>query len=206
MIARRRRHEREDRGFTLIEISITLVLMSLTTFSAYQMIDGAATRVRESDDRSRVQNTVRTTLDALTRDLRQSSTGRADLSRVEVSTGDSLTFYSPDDSVPNVHLRRIEYRVLDGALERRTTMSANAVDDPWAGRETWTWSTPGAWVSLVSGVTTPSIFSYRAASGAATTDPQAVQAIAVALSVDEDPGRPPGPQSYQIQIDIRGPS
>ena len=197
---------RDDRGVTLIEISIAMVISTLVMVAAYDMFATASTRTAELSARTSAENSARQALDALMKDARQSSTGRADLPRVQTADADAFVFYSPDASQPAVHLRRIEYAVVDGTLRRRTTVSVNAVDDPWAGRESWTWDVAGQWVDVVQEVVGTTLFTYRDPSGAATNDPHAVQTISVDLVIDPNGSRAPGVQSYALIIDIRGPS
>lgn len=199
-------HRDDDRGVTLVEITIAMVIAVIVMIMAYDELSSASERVTELEQRTASQNEARLALDAFARDARQASTGRADLSRVQTAAPDAFTFYSPDASFPVVHLRRIDYRIVAGELRRRTTVSVNGVDDPWAGRETWTWSDPGSWVNVVAGVTAASVFAYRDAGGAATTDPQAVQTIVLHLVVDPNGDRPPGIQTFEMTVDIRGPS
>lgn len=197
---------RDDRGVTLIELSIAMVISTLVMVAAYDMFATASIRTAELSARTTAENSARQALDALVKDARQSSTGRADLPRVQTAHEGAFVFYSPDASQPAVHLRRIEYEVVDGTLRRRTTVSVNGVDDPWAGRESWTWDVAGQWVDVVQDVVGNTLFTYRDASGAATNDPQAVQTISVELVIDPNGSRAPGVQSYELTIDIRGPS
>ena len=197
---------RSDDGLTLVEVAVAMVIAVVVMIAAYDELSSASQRITELERRTTTQNEVRLALDALAKDARQSSTGRADLARVHTAAPTELGFYSPDASRPAVHLRRIEYRVADDTLQRRTTVSVNTVDDPWAGRETWTWGDPGQWVGVVSDVTAATAFSYRDGTGAATTDPHAVQTIDIHLVVDPNGDRPPGVQTFEMTIDIRGPS
>lgn len=196
----------DDRGLTLVEVAVAMVIAVIVMIVAYDELSSASQRVGELETRTATQNEARLALAALAKDARQSSTGRADLSRVQTSTASDFVFYSPDAAQPVVHLRRIEYRVANGALQRRTTVSLNAVDDPWAGRETWVWGEPGEWITVVGDVVAPTAFSYRDRTGAATADAQAVQTIGLELVVDPNANRPPGLQTFRMTVDIRGPS
>jgi hypothetical protein len=108
----------------------------------------------------------------------------------------ALTFDSPDRGTP-FHLRRIAYRVVNGQLERSTTVSTDTDGYPWV------WPvTPGAWIPELTSITNASPFTFYDASGVATTTVSAVHSMRITLSVAPKQTQG-GTNTYSTLVTIR---
>ena len=120
---------RDERGFTLTELLVTMVLFGIILGAFGQMIITSSKTSNRVEEQAALQNEVRASIDRLTTDFRQATTMAA-ASPVEGVSGTSLTFDSPDRATA-FHLRRIAYQLVNGELQRSTTVSTDTDGSPW---------------------------------------------------------------------------
>jgi hypothetical protein len=89
----------------------------------------------------------------------------------------TFTFDSPDRGTP-YHLRRIAYRLVNGQLERSTTVSTDTDGYPWV----WP-GVAGPWIPELTSITNASPFTFYDSSILATTTASAVHSMRVTLTV-----------------------
>ena len=170
-LAQRLRARRED-GYTLVELlaaSFVLVLL----FSAFSMTFSATVRHgTEATEQSALQGEVRSGVERLARDLRQSYTDVSCASAIETMTSTQIQFLSPDAATP-FHLRRISYRLSGGQLQRATAVSSDTDGTPWVIPSL------GSWVSLAGSIVSSSIFTYLDANGAVTATAANVRTVVI---------------------------
>jgi prepilin-type N-terminal cleavage/methylation domain-containing protein len=167
---------RDERGFTVVELLVAMVVMGIIIGGFAQMLISSSKTSNRVTEQALLQNEVRVTFDRLSTDLRSAMNANG-TSPVESSSGTSLTFLSPDTGTP-FHLRRIAYRFAGGSIDRSTTYSTDT--DGWP----WVWpAAAGAWVPQVGSITNASVFTYYDADGATTTDPNAVRSIRISVTV-----------------------
>ena len=125
MIAAALRRIRREDGFTLIELVVVMPVLTLVLAGIGAIIVSLTHWNSVQTEQLTLQQTVRPTLDALTRDVRSAmppSTGGLALLSADSS---SIVFYSPDataaQSGPSspFHLREVAYRFSGGALQSR---------------------------------------------------------------------------------------
>jgi prepilin-type N-terminal cleavage/methylation domain-containing protein len=167
---------RDERGFTVPELLVTMVLLGIVLSAFGQMLITSSKTSNRVEEQAALQGEVRASIDRLMTDFRQATTSTP-TSPVEAVSGTTLTFDSPDRSTP-YHLRRIAYRVVNGQLERSSTLSADADGAPWV----WP-GTSGPWIPEVTSITNPTPFVYYDGSGAVTTDPTLVHSMRITLTV-----------------------
>jgi prepilin-type N-terminal cleavage/methylation domain-containing protein len=184
-----------ERGFTVPEMLVTMVLMAIVLAAFGQMLITSSTTSNRVEEQAALQSEVRASIDGLTSDFREATTIGAG-GAVESVSATAFTFDSPDRATP-YHLRRISYRLVNGQLERSITTSTNAGGSPW------TWPvTPGPWIPQLTSVTNASPFTFYDTSGAVTTTPSAVASMRVTLTVSPKQ-RQGGSNTYSALIAIR---
>lgn len=167
---------RDERGFTLPELLVAMTLLAIVLGAFGQMLITSSKTSNRVEEQAALQAEVRASVDRLTTDFRQATTAGA-ASPVESVSSTAFTFDSPDRATP-FRLRRISYRVVNGQLERSTTLSNNTDGPPWF------WSgTPATWTPELTSITNASPFTFYDSSGAATTTLSAVHSMRVTLTV-----------------------
>lgn len=183
---------RDDRGFTLVELMVVMLLSGVVMIAAYLLLDGGRRQVTEVSARTEATQRARTAMELMTRTLRSGVCGPDGSPPVARATPTSVDLWSDQtggqpitaangsaDTRPRPPAR-VRLSIEDGALRTRT----------WVGR----WSTPTANTAtytpaldgvlqptatlpasqtLLSGVSTPAgsaLFSYF---GYPTTGPAA---------------------------------
>jgi prepilin-type N-terminal cleavage/methylation domain-containing protein len=182
-------------GFTLIEVLVTMVVLGITVAGMVAFFTMTNSRAAVTTDQSVSLTIVRTAVDTAVSDLRQAYYGDGTTAPIVAVSPTSLTFYSPDRSQP-FHLREIAYRLSGGLFQRATVTSTNTGGPPWTGLTTF-----GPWVTEVDSVTSPTVFSYQDATGAATTDPTQVSRVTITLQVQPSGGG--SGYTYQSSATIR---
>lgn len=145
-----------ERGFTLVEVMISLSIFVAVMALIFAQLSNSVAQTASIDQATVANSTARLAMDVMTRELRQASTGDETLSPVETISATGLTFYTPDRQEP-VHLRKISYRVVAGALERSEVTSTNSGTAPWSFPVT-----TASFVPVFRGVTNTNVFSYEA--------------------------------------------
>jgi prepilin-type N-terminal cleavage/methylation domain-containing protein len=167
---------RDERGFTLPELLVGMTLLAIVLTAFGQMLITSSKTSNRVEEQAALQAEVRASVDRLTTDFRQATTTGAP-SPVESVASTAFTFDSPDRATP-FHLRRIAYRVVNGQLERSTTISTDTDGYPWV----WP-ATAGAWIPELTSITNATPFTFYDSSGAATTTVSAVHSMRITLSV-----------------------
>jgi len=186
---------RDERGFTVPELLVTMVLLAIVLTAFAQMLITSSRTSNRVEEQAVLQSEVRASIDRLMTDFRQ-ATNSTTTSPVEAVSGTTLTFDSPDRSTP-YHLRRISYRVVNGQLDRSSTLSLDTDGAPWV------WPvTPGAWIPQVTSITNPLPFVFFDGSGVPTTNPSAVHSMRITLTVAPKQAQG-GANTYSSIISIR---
>jgi prepilin-type N-terminal cleavage/methylation domain-containing protein len=188
---------RRDRGFTLVEVMVATSLLGLVLLLVYGAVGSGVQQAVDVEARIQTQSAVRVAADAFVRDLRQAYTGDAALPRVEAIGPTQITFYSPDRATP-FHIRRISYRLSGTALQRSVTTSTDTNGFPWV------FGTAGPYVTVLDNVRNTTVFTFRDADGAVTSDAESVALVQLDVTVDRDPSRPPGALVYSTTAELRG--
>jgi prepilin-type N-terminal cleavage/methylation domain-containing protein len=186
---------RDERGFTLPELLVGMTLLAIVLGAFGQMLMTSSKTSNRVEEQAALQSEVRASVDRLTTDFRQATTTGLP-SPIESVSATAFTFDSPDRGTP-LHLRRIAYRLVNGRLERSTTISTDTDGYPWV----WP-GTAGAWIPEVSSITNTSPFTFYDASGVATTTISAVHSMRVTLSVSPRQTQG-GTNTYSTLVTIR---
>jgi prepilin-type N-terminal cleavage/methylation domain-containing protein len=186
---------RDEHGFTLPELLVGMTLLAIVLTAFGQMLITSSKTSNRVEEQAALQMEVRASIDRLTTDFRQATTTGA-VSPVESVGPTAFTFDSPDRATP-LHLRRIAYRVVNGQLERSTTISTNTGASPWV----WP-SAPGAWIPELTSITNATPFTFYDASGVATTTVSAVHSMRITLSVSPKQTQG-GTNTYSTLVTIR---
>ena len=186
---------RDERGFTAVELVVAMTMLLIVLVAFGQMLITSSKTSNRVEEQAALQSEVRASVDRLTTDFRQATTTGAP-SPVESAGPTAVTFDSPDRRTP-FHLRRIAYRVVNGQLERSTTVSTDTDGYPWV------WPvTPGPWIPELTSITNASPFTFYDASGVATTTVSAVHSMRITLSVAPKQ-RQGGTSTYSTLVTIR---
>jgi prepilin-type N-terminal cleavage/methylation domain-containing protein len=167
---------RDDRGFTVPELLVAMTLLAIVLGAFGQMLITSSKTSNRVEEQAALQAEVRASIDRLTTDFRQATTTGA-TSPVEVASSTAFTFDSPDRATA-FHLRRIAYRLVNGQLERSTTVSTNTGTYPWS----WP-GTSGSWIPELTSITNTNPFTFYDSSGTATTTVSAIHSMRVTLTV-----------------------
>jgi prepilin-type N-terminal cleavage/methylation domain-containing protein len=186
---------RDEHGFTLPELLVSMTLLAIVLAAFGQMLITSSKTSNRVEEQAALQSEVRASVDRLTTDFRQATTAGA-ASPVETVSSTSVTFDSPDRGTP-FHLRRIAYRVVNGQLERSTTISTDTDGYPWV----WP-GTAGAWIPELTSITNASPFTFYDGSGTATTTPSAIHSMRITLSVAPKQTQG-GTNTYSTLVTIR---
>jgi prepilin-type N-terminal cleavage/methylation domain-containing protein len=185
----------DERGFTVPEMLVTMVLMAIVMGAFGQMLITSSKTSNRVEEQAALQADVRAAIERLTSDFREATTVGAG-GAVESISGTSFTFDSPDRATP-FRLRRISYRLAGGELDRSTTTSTNAGSAPW----TWP-ATAGAWIPQLSSVTNAAPFTFYDSGGTSTTNPALVASMRITLTVAPKQNQG-GSSTYAALIAIR---
>ena len=180
------RRLRAEDGVSVIEMLVSMAVLGIF-FATFATVVGSSIRHgSEIQEQAILQTEVRSAVDKLVADLRQSTNaGDTSLARISTATATQLTFISPDRA-PTMHVRRIAYQVTGGQLQRAIATSTSTASP-------WTIPALGAWATLVRSVvgTTIPVFSYFDANGASTAVAANIKTVRihVALQTATAPGR-----------------
>jgi prepilin-type N-terminal cleavage/methylation domain-containing protein len=187
---------RDERGFTVPELLVTIVLLAIVLTAFGQVLITSSKTSNRVQEQAALQNDVRAVIDRLTSDFRQATTTNQTFSPVSAASATTLTFDTPDRGTP-YHLRRISYRLVGGTLERSATVSTDT--DGWP----WVWpGTTGPWVAQLTSIANPSPFVFYDGNGAVTTNPTAVHSVRVTFTVAPKQTQG-GANTYSALVTIR---
>lgn len=189
-------HRRQEHGFTLVELMVTLTLLALVMALAFGQLAAGVNQTADLDRGSTANFTARLVVDTMVSELRQASTSDGALTPIATMTATELMFYSPDRSMPK-KLRKITYRVVNGSLQRSEALSTSAGSPPWVFPTT----TP-TFRTLLTGITNTNVFSYFQAGGAATTSAAEVRGLSINLIIQSSLSDS-AERIYRTGIDIR---
>ena len=166
---------RDERGFTVPELLVTMVLLAIVLGAFGSVLITSSKTSNRVEAQAALQNDVRAAIDRLTTDFRQ-ATNTTQSTPIGSVSATSFTFDSPDRSTP-FHIRRISYRLVNGSLDRSTTLSTNTAY-PWTFP-----ATAGPWISQLSSIKNTTPFVFYDANGNVTTTPSAVHSMRITLTV-----------------------
>jgi prepilin-type N-terminal cleavage/methylation domain-containing protein len=178
---------RGEGGFSLIELLVTLVLLTFLGMAFATLFSAVANQSQAISEGITAQAESRAALDRFASDFRQAYTGDpAPVSPTypvqSVTSGTSITFFSPDRLNP-FHLRRITYRIQSGQLQRAEEVSTDT--DGWP----WVWPGMGPYRTLVKNITTTTPFTFYDKNGATTTTASAVRQVRIQFQVKTNNAR-----------------
>jgi type II secretory pathway component PulJ len=191
-----RRHD--EAGFSLVEVAVASALLMIVLLPLLRFFDDAVGDAGALQQTTQLDADGRFVLDRLAREVRQAYTGDAALPPVAVTAGGSaLTAYSPDTSTP-FRLRRLDYRVQGGKLQRSTTSSSQtSCPDTQATCTTygppWSFGAAGPWVDVLDVRTGPAF--------TAVTVNGTIRGVDVALTASGAPGR--ADRTSRLSIELR---
>lgn len=170
LATRLRRRLRDERGFTLVELTTTMAVLGIFFAAAAMVLSTAIRDSSQVEDHAATQGEVRAAVDALTAELRSAYSDPTVPYSIQTATGTTLTFYAPDRSYnandpAKMRLRKVSYRLSGGELQRATSPASDAFapqNDP-AAATAWTWSAGsalGAYNKQVGTVTNSTLFTY----------------------------------------------
>ena len=201
-IRRRLRLRCGDAGSNLVELVVTIAVLSIVMAMIFGIVINVVNNSNEFRDRTQEQADTRLAIDALVRDLRQSYTDKPTLAAVDpTSTASRITFYSPNRDI-NFRLRKITYDLTGGTLTRSVSTSANTAADVVGKTAVWTFD-PADPVPVLTGVLNASLFSYKNATNGPWPGIKPLAAVQIDLVIDQSPGRSPTPQTYHTEVAMR---
>jgi prepilin-type N-terminal cleavage/methylation domain-containing protein len=179
----------DERGFTLPELLVAMVLFGILSAAFAMVISATVRHSAVITNESVLQTQTRVALNQIVKDLREATLSTTAGTSPFVAVGgvmssSTVTFYAPDSTYATAtpttyHLREISYRVSGGQLQRATSVSSNTNGPPW------TIPALGSWVPLVDGVVNTAAFAYYDGSQppALTNSPAAVRTVVVTLTL-----------------------
>jgi prepilin-type N-terminal cleavage/methylation domain-containing protein len=183
-------------GFTLVELVISMTLIGVV-FAIYSVTMSSTIRTStEVQENSVLQGEVRAAVEGIARDLRQAYTGNGSPG-LETMTATQIQFLSPDRATP-YHLRRINYRLSSGKLERAIATSTNTGSPPW------TFPALSTYVTEVGSVVGTTVFSYYNAEGTQTTTAADVAGVKIKVTV-ANAQAPSRLFTYETSVGLRVP-
>jgi prepilin-type N-terminal cleavage/methylation domain-containing protein len=183
-------------GFTVIELIISMALIG-AVFAIYSVTMSSTIRTStEVQENSELQGEVRAAVEGIARDLRQAYTGNGSPG-LETMTATQIQFLSPDRQTP-YHLRRINYRLSSGELQRASATSTNTGNPPWA------FPALSTYVTEVGSVVGTTLFTYYNAEGTQTTTAADVAGVKIKVTV-ANPKAPSRHFTYETSVGLRVP-
>jgi prepilin-type N-terminal cleavage/methylation domain-containing protein len=148
---------RAEGGFTLIEMLVTLTVLSVIVSAFALVFQTTLTRSATLTEHSALESEGRATIDTIAAELRQAACNGT-TAPVVAASGTTLTFYTPDRATP-WHLREVSYTVSGGTLSEQQATSTNTNGPPW------TMPALSASVDRVGSITNANPFDFEDASG-----------------------------------------
>src|SRR5262249_4658299 len=118
-------------------------------------------------------------------------------SPVEIATPTAFQFLSPDRGTP-FHMRRVSYQLVNGTLQRSTTVSTDTDGVPWV----WP-ATAAPYIPALPSPPSPAHFPYFDGDGDPTTDPTVVRSIRVSVTLTPMRVAKGGTLTYTSLVTIR---
>jgi prepilin-type N-terminal cleavage/methylation domain-containing protein len=192
-VTRLRRIRRDQRGFTLIELTTTMALLGIFLAAVALVLGGAIRNSSAVEDQAAVQSNARAALDVMAGEIRQGyfdSTSTFSSGATWIKSGmtsTTFTFYTPDRVSP-FHLRVVSYRLQNGELQRAFATSTTTGTGPWlVGATNLNAVSVGTYRTVVDSVVTSgsnvSSFSFLDSNDNATTTPANVVNMRIKLVV-----------------------
>jgi prepilin-type N-terminal cleavage/methylation domain-containing protein len=197
---------RDEGGFTLVEMLVTLIVLSILVTAFSLVFQTAITRSATLTEHATLESEGRALIDTVANELRQSSCN-ATTPPVVSASGTTLTFYTPDRATP-YHLREVSYTLSGGKLSEQQVASTNTGD-----ATTTSWTMPalssGANVTKVGSVTTTYPFDFADVSsndlsvnGAAVASGNLDDIAYVTLQLDLQPKGSHNVQPVHVQTTV----
>lgn len=175
MVRRMRTQSRDEQGFTLVEMSIVVMLLGMVISVMYLVMNTTSSWANRVDARSIATREVRATVDQIGRDLRQA---------MEISEGDGVfaqvqprrcSFYVDldHDNMPE----RVSYFVTGSRVQRTVAHATQPVYPYNFGAE----GVPITLIGVLADGWTGDIFDYFNTSGVETTSIPQVSAVRITI-------------------------
>lgn len=167
------RIRKDERGISIVEMLVVCVFVGLLSAAFSMLFSSTIRHSTEIGNQKDLETQMRAGLDPMIREFRQSYSGSAasPVESISASGTPSITFTTPDRSCVGsgcaFKLRRVTYRLTGGNFQRAFYTSTN--DSSSSSFPTWPSGSPSNWVTLVSGVTNTTPFTFLDSTGATTT-------------------------------------
>jgi type II secretory pathway component PulJ len=206
MRTRLRKARCDESGVTLIELMVVMVFMGIMGVAFTLVFSSSIRHSTEIGKQSDLETAFRGALDPMVRELRQAYSGTASspIETIAASGTPLITFTTPDRDCVGAscafHLRRISYRLSGGSFQRAAYVSTDNDGAPW----TWpSGSPPASWVTLITGVTTTTPFTFLDGVGATTTTAANVRSVTTTLTAGTNTGGASRNVTYSITASLR---
>jgi prepilin-type N-terminal cleavage/methylation domain-containing protein len=190
------RAARDESGFSLLEMTIAVLVLGIVLSTATGFISTVLMRGTETSEQTQLQAETRQVMDQLVREIRQASTGTPSVPAIETMQAGTIQFLAPDSSSPYA-MRRIAYTVTNGQLQRAAVTSSDTDGYPWV-----IGALP-AYSSVLGSVQNTNVFTYQDDTGAVTAVPGSVSTVVIRLDIDPFPGSGSGAQTYTTSVHLR---
>jgi type II secretory pathway pseudopilin PulG len=147
----------DERGFSLVEITIGVALLTLLFALATMILQSTIARSSTLTEQATLEVQGRAAVDAMASELRQAAC-LGTTPPIVTATNTALTFYSPDRGSP-YHMREIFYTLSSGALTRQVAVSANT-----SSSASWGAMTLGTAATALSSISSTTAFDYFSSS------------------------------------------
>jgi len=194
---------RAERGFTLVEMTIALVMLAILVAAFSTLFSGMLHTTSEVNDESVLQTEVRGAVDRLVAQLTQAYIGDG-TPPITTMGPTSITFTTPDNQTP-MHLRKVAYQLSGTNFQWSAVTSTSTDTAPWSvGGTSLAAAALSPWSTMVRSVKNATIFTYYDSTGAVTASPSAVTSVGITLSVQ--PNTSQGRQfTYSSSATVRNP-
>ena len=191
----------EDDGFTLSEMLVVMVILSIVIVAFVELLSLTITRSGRTQEQATLQTEVRAGLDAMTSELRQAMCNDQ-TSPMTTATASQITFYTPDRQTP-YHLRQVSYQQSGQLFQRAFVTSTNTGGPAWTMPSLST----ATWATVFGSVTSTNPFTYRDANGNVTATLSQITQVDVSVTVaPHGTTGNDGSTTYASSIDLRTPT